>query len=115
MRAVKLSSPHRLTALLPTLRRALRNERSFRLAQLAHVDVDVPRTGMEAEVQAILAAGARRALTDIEQALTAMRGGDYGRCRACGEAIAVAVLTAVPMTTLCLSCQTAPIVATTRC
>lgn len=106
---VKLSSPDRLTALLPTLRRTLIDERAFRLAQLAHVPAEVPGCGAEAEIQAILSAGARQALNDIELALARMRGGEYGRCRTCEVAIAVAVLLAVPMTTLCLSCRaTAP-------
>ncbi len=106
---MKLSSPDRLTALLPTLRRALTDERAFRLAQRAHVDAEVPGSGAEAEIQAILSAGARRALNDIELALARLRSGEYGRCRTCEVRIAVAVLVAVPMTTLCLSCQaTAP-------
>lgn len=106
---MKLSSPDRLNALLPTLRRALTDERAFRLAQLAHVDAEVPGTGAEAEIQAILSAGARRALNDIEHALARLHSGECGRCRTCEGGIAVAVLLAVPMTTQCLSCQaTAP-------
>lgn len=104
---MKLSSPDRLTTLLPTLRRALADERAFRLAQLAHVDAEIPGSGAEAEIQAILSAGARWALNDIEVALARMRSGEYGRCRTCDVAITVAVLVAVPMTTSCLSCQAA--------
>lgn len=102
--------PGGLTALVPTLRRSLADERAFRLAQLAHVDTDVPGGGAQAEIQAILSDGARRALNDIELALARLRSGEYGRCRTCSAPIAVTVLVAVPMTTLCLSCQTATLV-----
>jgi DnaK suppressor protein len=57
------------------------------------------------EVRAVVAAGARKALADIELALVRMSAGNYGRCRACGADIPLAVLTAVPRTTLCRSCH----------
>ena len=38
-------------------------------------------------VEALVAAGVRRALTAIELALTRMRTGDYGCCRVCAVSI----------------------------
>jgi DnaK suppressor protein len=57
------------------------------------------------EVDALVAAGARRAVGDIASALDRMRRGRYGDCRSCGDAIPLAVLEAIPQTTLCLACQ----------
>ena len=57
------------------------------------------------EVEALVTAGARRALADIELALVRMRTGHYGYCRICGTGIPLVVLEAIPKTTLCLACQ----------
>jgi DnaK suppressor protein len=57
------------------------------------------------EVEALVAAGARRALADIEVALARMQTGRYGYCRMCGAEIPVVVLDAIPSTTVCLACQ----------
>ena len=38
-------------------------------------------------VEALVAAGARRSLIDVEPALTRMRTGDYGCCRVCAVSI----------------------------
>lgn len=56
------------------------------------------------EVNALVAAGARRALADIELALSRLATGRYGRCRICDTGIPLAVLQAIPQTTVCLSC-----------
>ena len=53
----------------------------------------------------LVAAGARRALADIELALTRIRTGRYGYCRSCNARIPLVVLEAIPKTTLCLGCQ----------
>jgi RNA polymerase-binding transcription factor DksA len=108
-----------LAARLPALRATLEHERDFRQAQLAQLDphesamsaVVHPVDGhQEAEsalraVDALIAAGARRALDDIELALARMHAGRYGYCRTCGLGIPLAVLEAIPKTTLCLACQ----------
>ena len=113
-----------LASRLPDLRAALERQRDFRREQLAQIDLHRPtRTPLPAandavdraeeptsalrEVEALVAAGARRALIDIELALARMRTGDYGCCRVCGTAIPLAVLEAIPKTTLCLVCQQA--------
>lgn len=110
-----------LAARLPHLRSVLLRRRDYRREQLAELDVHERsgraskwRAGQGAacdseapvrEVQALVAAGARRALADIELALARIATGDYGRCRECGAGISLAVLEAIPQTTLCLSCH----------
>ncbi|MDQ2789021.1 MAG: hypothetical protein M3Y73_04660 [Actinomycetota bacterium] len=106
-----------LAEYLPSLREALERERDFRVEQLA-VDArrdapcaQSPDADTEAairEVTFMIAAGARQALADIERALAAMRTGHYGCCEACAGKVPLAVLQAVPQTTLCLQCQRAP-------
>jgi len=107
---------------LPAPRARLEQHRRFRREQLAQLDAharghefqegrgraDDPDRGPVSalrEVDAIVAAGARRALADIDVALGRMRTGRYGRCRECGDGIPLAVLEAVPKTTVCLGCQ----------
>lgn len=110
-----------LATRLPVLRMALMHQRGFRREQLASLAADerARRTSARPaaqfanrnsepsvrEVQALIEAGARHALDEIECAISRMATGDYGRCRACGAEIPVAVLDAIPQTTLCLSCQ----------
>jgi DnaK suppressor protein len=105
---------------LPSLREELEKLRDFRNEQLAHLLAhDKNRTSLAGygpradgdtalaldEVRAVVTAGARRALADIELALARMNDGCYGQCRACGSGIPLAVLTAIPTTTLCWSCH----------
>jgi RNA polymerase-binding protein DksA len=40
----------------------------------------------------------------IQEALERIEGGNYGLCSTCGQAITAPRLTAVPSTTICLSC-----------
>ena len=110
-----------LASRLPVLRAALERQRDFRREQLAQVDLhqssctpsatngardrDQEATSALREIEALVTAGARRALTDIELALARMRTGHYGCCRLCGTGIPLAVLEAIPKTTLCLACQ----------
>jgi DnaK suppressor protein len=112
-----------LSRRLPELRAELRRQRAFRIEQVAHLDAhdeepvppgNGPRAAHEdaaralAEVRAVIVAGARHALADIELALAQMDEGRYGSCRACGAAIPLDVLRAIPKTTLCLACHHAP-------
>lgn len=106
---------------LPALREELQRQRDFRTEQLAHLIAhddnrmslagygprakDGDATRALREVRALVTAGARQALADIELALARMSEGSYGRCRACDAGIAPAVLTAIPATTLCRACQ----------
>jgi RNA polymerase-binding transcription factor len=107
---------------LPVLRAVLERQLRFRREQLARLDecgealeasdgaesaddrVPVAARAVR-EVDALVAAGARRALNDIEVALDRMRAGRYGHCRSCGGRIPLAVLEAIPKTTVCLTCQ----------
>jgi DnaK suppressor protein len=111
----------RLVRQLPALRKELERQRDFRNEQLAHLIAhDESRTSLVGygpramdgdaaraldEVRALVAAGARKALADIELALARMNDGTYGRCRACDADIPLAVLTAIPKTTLCQGCH----------
>jgi DnaK suppressor protein len=102
------------------LRVELEKQRDFRNEQLAHLlahhenrtslagygphaDGDAARA--LDQVRALVTAGARQALADIELALAKMNDGTYGRCRACDADIPLAVLTAIPTTTLCRACH----------
>jgi DnaK suppressor protein len=105
---------------LPGLREELERLRDFRREQLVHLLAhDANRTSLTGygpradgeaaraldEVRAVVTAGARQALADIDLALARMNDGNYGRCRACDSAIPLAVLIAIPATTLCGSCH----------
>jgi DnaK suppressor protein len=106
---------------LPALRDELERQRAFRQEQLAQLVADDDNAtsstayrpgatdgdaaGALREVRALVAAGASKALADIELALARMSQGGYGRCRACDAGIPVAVLAAIPTTTLCPACQ----------
>jgi DnaK suppressor protein len=102
------------------LRDELERQLEFRKEQLAHlIEHDKNRTSLTGygpqaleadgaraldEVRAVVAAGARQALADIELALARINEGNYGRCRACNADIPLAILTAIPTTTLCRTC-----------
>jgi RNA polymerase-binding transcription factor DksA len=90
-----------LASRLPVLRAALEQQRRFRRKQPAQLDGNGrtyewpapagssdPRSRETAlalrEVDALVSAGARRALADIELASARMRTGCYGDCRSCG-------------------------------
>jgi DnaK suppressor protein len=111
-----------LAACLPQLRARLEEQREFRIEQLvdlaaAEAAAGKPDTGdgehpggtpeeqARGEIPALLAAGARRALADIEGALDRIAAGRYGRCLCCGQPIEPARLIAVPQTPLCGACQ----------
>ncbi len=92
------------------VRALLEQQREFRREQLARYGRRHPTSATSAaqdpidEVETLVAAGAQRALADIELALAMIAAGRYGRCRVCELEIPLAVLNAVPQTTVCLSC-----------
>lgn len=95
--------------LLAGVRATLMRRRDFRREQLNGYGLDrtsATRAANDAtrEVQALVAASARRALQDIELALSRIADGRYGYCRVCGTEIPLAVLEAVPQTSVCLPC-----------
>jgi len=101
-----------LAECVPVLREALERERGFRAEQLTRLAVGTcgdpwAAGGALREVDALVLAGARRALADIERALAAIRTGRYGHCEDCAGEIPFAVLRAVPQAKFCLSCHRA--------
>jgi DnaK suppressor protein len=104
---------------LPALRKALEQEHAFRVEQLTELTVGswagparperepARAEGARHEVNALIVAGARQALADIERALTAIRAGQYGRCEDCDEEIPFAVLRAIPQARGCVECHRA--------
>jgi len=67
--------------------------------------IDAALDTAQDEISSQLAEVESRELTNIETALERMRKGDYGRCEACGGAIPLARLQALPYATTCIQCQ----------
>lgn len=86
----------------------LREQRSFRLLQLAELSKSeggvTPATGAP-EVAAALEHAARHALGEVDLALDRLRCGRYGRCVACGRAIGRDRLEVLPSAARCTPCQ----------
>jgi RNA polymerase-binding transcription factor DksA len=95
-----------LAPLLPELRNALEQQRSFRVEQIAELtEVVRHQTGVRAQVVLALRRGAVTALADIDTALRLMEVGEYGRCRVCATALPLSRLEVLPAATLCMECQ----------
>lgn len=47
----------------------------------------------------------RKLITKVEEALARIEAGTFGKCQACGAAIAPARLRARPVTALCIDCK----------
>ncbi|MET9268524.1 TraR/DksA C4-type zinc finger protein [Kribbella sp. NPDC003557] len=89
-------------------RQQLCHERQFRLDQLVGLTTEqttTPCSAAVAEVRAVLEAGARRALAEIDAALLRLAGGVFGACEMCGEMISPHRLQALPTIRLCLRCE----------
>jgi DnaK suppressor protein len=83
-------------------------QRGFRVHQLDQLDAsraDARTDAARAEVHRSLCVAARSVLTDIDTALLRIREGKYGRCPACGNAMSVDRINALPMARLCGPCQ----------
>ena len=80
-------------------------------AQTDSPEVTDPKEGAELmqrqQTEDFQAARDLRELQDVDDALGQLDAGTYGDCADCGEAIAVARLTALPSARLCASCQSA--------
>ncbi|WP_159926980.1 MULTISPECIES: hypothetical protein [Nocardia] len=106
-------SPARLTDHLPALRAALNQQRRFRLQQLAELEAEIDRAATPTnaadtarhEVTTELAAAARQALADIDETLTLIATGRYGRCRGCHAEISIHLLQTIPTSQWCLNCR----------
>ena len=91
---------------LRRLHAALREQRDFRLEQLAELARDgAGCDGAIGEVTASLRHAARFALAEIDAALERLRNGIFGHCDACAERIPIGRLEILPMAALCVSCQ----------
>ncbi|HLI43401.1 MAG TPA: TraR/DksA C4-type zinc finger protein [Acidimicrobiales bacterium] len=67
-------------------------------------DPEGPTLGYERARVAALLENARGALRAIEEAIARAESGGYGRCEACGRAIAAERLAAIPAARWCTSC-----------
>jgi DnaK suppressor protein len=67
--------------------------------------VDFALDSAQDEISSQLAEVESRELATIEQALTKMREGSYGKCEGCGTNIPMARLQALPYATCCIQCQ----------
>ena len=112
------ATPAALAARLPALRRDLLARRAATLSGVARAEDELRRLADDVEPELVeeaqeeTAARVLRGLDDrglarlvaIDRALARLAAGRYGRCDACGHAIAFARLAALPETTTCLSC-----------
>lgn len=109
-----------LAADLPELRAMLEEQRQFRLEQLAELAQAASARGqtplvtgstptgsaaVHDEVAEALTLAARRALDDVELALSRISTGHYGTCLSCGVAISLERLHILPQSSHCLDCQ----------
>jgi DnaK suppressor protein len=67
-------------------------------------DPEGPTLGYERARVAALLENAREALRALDEAIARAEGGSYGRCEACGRAIAAERLAALPAARRCTSC-----------
>lgn len=103
----------RLADHLPALRATLSQQRRFRLQQLAELEAEIDRGTAPTnaadtarhEVTIKLAAAARQALADVDETLTLITAGRYGRCRGCHSEIPIHLLRTIPTTQWCLNCR----------
>jgi RNA polymerase-binding transcription factor DksA len=96
---------------LPQLRRALQQQRSFRVEQLAeltrHASEGGGRTGDDAldEITVAVTAAAEIALAEIDAAFDRIAEQTYGQCQLCGTQISLERLEILPMASMCMICQ----------
>lgn len=90
------------------IRRALDGDLSMLQELKDHSAGDAADIACEAsqdEISSQLVEVESRELGQIEKALKLMESGSYGQCEACGEAIPIARLNALPFATQCVECQ----------
>lgn len=93
---------------LKNLKAQLREQRDFRLNQLAELANDAGdgnAATARLEVIDVLENAARHALAEIDLALDRLRCGRYGRCVDCGEAVGHERLEVLPAAARCMPCQ----------
>jgi RNA polymerase-binding transcription factor DksA len=84
---------------------ALREQREFRVTQLAELAGPDPDSTVGPEVAQALREAARHALGEIDGALVRLHAGRYGRCASCDRAISRERLEVLPAAALCMICQ----------
>jgi RNA polymerase-binding transcription factor DksA len=62
-------------------------------------------SNVDRELDLVLSAQARSAITEIDRALLKIEAGSYGRCEQCGRPIPQARLKALPYAALCVACK----------
>ncbi|MGI8677530.1 MAG: TraR/DksA family transcriptional regulator [Jatrophihabitans sp.] len=94
------------------LRGKLEQQRAFRIEQLTQLSsptrlslLNRPLSSTDHEVFTSLAAGARAALRDVQEALWRIDEGRYGRCTSCAEPLGIERLEILPQSALCMQCQ----------
>lgn len=97
---------------LPAVRRKLEEERAQLLSR--SIPPPEPARGDEADLAATaqakeqsqwLANDQKQRLAEIDKVLARIAAGKYGICDSCGKPIAPERLEAMPIATLCISCQ----------
>ncbi len=68
-------------------------------------EMDEASTSAEVETHAGLIARAEEKLRYLDEALTRLDAGKYGKCLGCGEAISIERLMAIPFASYCVDCQ----------
>lgn len=91
--------------LLRSIKGELGDLRQDRGSRVGGDDVDAATNTASAELTSQLAQHESRELAQIDRALARLRDGSYGKCEMCGKKIAVARLSALPYTPLCIECQ----------
>ncbi|MDZ7620067.1 MAG: TraR/DksA family transcriptional regulator [Patescibacteria group bacterium] len=103
-----LNLHHALVNRRNALRKALAGDLSLLQQLNAQASGDLVDAALDAaqdEISSQLAEVESRELTRIEEALERMKNGQYGECEACGCAIPMARLQALPYASLCIDCQ----------
>ncbi|WP_148570714.1 TraR/DksA family transcriptional regulator [Nocardioides caldifontis] len=85
--------------------RRLREERRFRLAQLADLDSDPAADPRHESVRKVLRTSALAALSEVEAALARLEDGTYGTCVTCARSLDAERLDILPMASLCMACH----------
>lgn len=62
-------------------------------------------SNVDRELDLVLSAQARNAITEIDRALAKLEVGTYGICEQCGRPIPQARLSALPYASLCVACK----------
>jgi DnaK suppressor protein len=110
---VKPRAAHLTADALPAWRALLESHWRARLERvtelsLAYHDAEEARAGARPEGRVLLrqAVAERRALAEIEAALSRLGSGRFGRCERCGGVVSAARLTRIPQARYCGACET---------